>query len=65
MPELQGWYVYGDFYSGNIWAVDAAGSGGSVRLTQVPYNVASFTLLPDGEIAVVSYDNGVYRLARP
>jgi hypothetical protein len=30
----------------------------------VPYNVASFTLLPDGEIAVVSYDNGVYRLAR-
>jgi hypothetical protein len=64
MPELYGWYIYGDFYSGRIWAVDASGSGGSVQLTQVPYGVASFTMLPNGEILVVSYDSGVYRLTR-
>jgi glucose/arabinose dehydrogenase len=64
LPELRGWYVFSDFYSGHIWAVEAAGSGGSVHLGKVPYNVSSFTLLPDGELAVVSYDNGVYRLAR-
>ena len=62
MPELKGWYVFGDFYSGHIWAVNASGSGGSVHLTAVPYAIASFTLLPNGELAIVSYDNGVYLL---
>ena len=26
MPELDGWYVYGDFCSGKIWAVNTVGS---------------------------------------
>lgn len=64
MPELYGWYVYGDFYSGHIWAVDIVGNGAPVHLMQAPYAIPSFTLLPDGEIAVVSYSDGVYRLVK-
>jgi len=64
LPELQGWYLYGDFYSGHLWAVNAAGSGGSVHLTQMPSGPSSFTLLPDGEVAIVSYESGIFRLTR-
>jgi glucose/arabinose dehydrogenase len=61
-PELFGWYVYGDFYSGHIWAVKRGAV--PVHLLQAPFAVASFTLLADGEVAVVSYDDGVFRLSR-
>jgi glucose/arabinose dehydrogenase len=64
MPELRGWYVFGDFYTGRIWAVNTSGSGGSVQLLRAPMLISSFTLLPGGEIAVVTYESGVYRLAR-
>jgi glucose/arabinose dehydrogenase len=64
LPELYGWYVYGDFYSGRIWAVDTQGTAAPVLLLDATFNVASFTLLPDGEVAIVSYSDGVYRLAR-
>jgi glucose/arabinose dehydrogenase len=63
LPELYGWYVYGDFYTGHIWAVNPADSSDPIHLDQVPLNISSFTLLADGELAVVSYDEGVYRLA--
>ncbi len=62
LPELYGWYVYADFYSGRIWAVDPAGAGAAVQLEQVSHNISSFTLLAGGEIAVVTYGDGVYRL---
>jgi glucose/arabinose dehydrogenase len=62
MPELAGWYVYGDFYSGHIWAVNPGTADAPVHLMQAPFAVASFTLMPDGEIAIVSYSDGVYLL---
>jgi glucose/arabinose dehydrogenase len=64
MPELYGWYVYGDFYSGRIWAVNTAGGGDPILLTDEDVNVASFTELPDGELLIISYSNGILRLAR-
>jgi glucose/arabinose dehydrogenase len=64
LPELYGWYVYADFYSGRIWAVNPVDSSAAVQLAQVGLNVSSFTVLPNGELAVVSYDAGVYRLSR-
>jgi hypothetical protein len=64
LPELFGWYVYGDFYTGRIWAVDTTDNSSAVQLTQEGLNISSFTVLPDGELAVVSYDEGIYRLAR-
>jgi hypothetical protein len=62
MPGLYGWYVYSDFYSGHVWAVDPATSAPPVHLLDAPFNVSSFTLLPDGEIAIVTYNTGVHRL---
>jgi glucose/arabinose dehydrogenase len=63
MPELYGWYVYADFYSGRIWAIDTTAPGAAVQLVDTTYNISSFTLLPDGEIAVVTYNDGVRKLA--
>ena len=63
MPDLNGWYVYGDFCSGKIWAVDAASaSGAPVLLIDSPYSISSFAQLPDGELLVLTYNNALYRL---
>jgi glucose/arabinose dehydrogenase len=62
MPELYGWYVYADFYSGRIWALNPNIASGEVLLGQVSINISSFTLAVDGEIYLVSYSNGIYKL---
>lgn len=64
MPELNGWYVYGDFCSGKIWAVNTVGSAAPVLLADTGLPIASFAELPDGELVVVTFANAVYRLAR-
>lgn len=64
MPELYGWYVYADFYSGRIWALNPNVSSGEVLIGQTSINIPSFTLAADGEIYLVSYSNGIYKLAR-
>jgi glucose/arabinose dehydrogenase len=68
MPELYGWYIYGDFYTGKIWAVDTEGPGDPVLLLDLggngdPAGVASFTLAADGEVYVVNYFAGIFMLA--
>jgi glucose/arabinose dehydrogenase len=62
VPALAGWYVYGDFYSGRIWAVNPQDTSAAVQLTQAAMNISAFTLMADGEIVVVTYDTGVHRL---
>ena len=64
MPELDGWYVYGDFCSGRIWAVNTADSSEPVLLADTGLPIASFGELPDGELLVLTFDNAIYRLAR-
>ena len=64
MPELNGWYVYGDFCSGKIWAVNTVGSAAPVLLADTGLPIASFGELPDGELLVLTFANAVYRLAR-
>ena len=34
MPELQGWYVYGDYCSGRVWALDTASNSDPVLLVR-------------------------------
>lgn len=64
MPELYGWYIYSDFYSARIWAVDTNSAGSEpVQLVDASVNIPSFTLGADGEVYVVSYDDGIYQLA--
>jgi glucose/arabinose dehydrogenase len=64
MPELYGWYVHADFYSGRIWAVNPNDSSGAVQIAQPSLNISAFTLAADGEMYLVSYSNGIYRLTR-
>ncbi|HEY5625701.1 MAG TPA: PQQ-dependent sugar dehydrogenase [Dehalococcoidia bacterium] len=64
MPELYGWYVYGDFYTGRIWAVNTLDNSPAVLLTDEEVSIASFAELPNGELLIVSYTQGIYRLAR-
>ena len=63
IPSLQGWYVYGDFCSGEIWAVNPGDGSAPVLLQDTPYSISSFAELPGGELAVLTFDGAVYRLA--
>jgi glucose/arabinose dehydrogenase len=65
MPELRGWYVYGDFCSGHIWAVNAgADDGGAIPLTDTDVSISSFGEDALGELYVVTFNNAIYRLVR-
>ncbi len=64
MPELSGWYVYGDFCSGKIWALNTADGSPPVQLADTSVSIASFAELPDGELLVLTFQNAVYRLTR-
>jgi glucose/arabinose dehydrogenase len=62
LPELYGWYVYGDFCSGRIWAVNPADSSDPVQLVDSPYLISSFAEMPDGELLILTFQNAIYRL---
>jgi glucose/arabinose dehydrogenase len=65
MPELQGWYVYGDYCSGKVWAVNAAtNEGAAIPLADTGLAISSFAVLADGELYVVTFNNAIYRLQR-
>jgi len=63
MPELDGWYVFGDYCSGRIWALDTASSDSPpILLTDAPYPISTFAQLPDGELVVLTYNKVIHRL---
>ncbi|TET97638.1 MAG: hypothetical protein E3J29_04265 [Dehalococcoidia bacterium] len=62
MPELNGWYVYGDYCSGRIWAANTADDSPPVLLAEIGQSIASFGELPDGEFVAVTFANAIYRL---
>ena len=64
MPELQGWLVYGDYCSGRVWALDTMSNSDPILLTDSAHSIASFGVLPDGEIVVITFDKAIYQLER-
>jgi glucose/arabinose dehydrogenase len=74
MPELQGWYVYGDYCSGRIWAVNADArqtTGGQaphelavIPLADTNAAIASFAEGPQDELHIVTFGRGIQRLVR-
>ena len=64
MPELYGWYVYADYVSGRVWAVNTADDSEPIELLQDNFPISSFAELPGGELLVVSYLDGIYQLVR-
>ena len=65
MPELYGYYVYADFYSGNVWAVNTNDNSPAVQLiSHLSHNISDLVLAANGEIYLMTYGDGVYRLSR-
>jgi len=62
MPELDGWFVFGDHCTGRIFAVDTRHSGGRVQLVNTDVAIVSFTELPNGESLVLDKEGGIYQL---
>jgi glucose/arabinose dehydrogenase len=63
VPALSGRYVFGDFCSGTIWSLPAA--GGRYRRVDVPPvpQLSSFGTDTSGELYAVSLSGAVYRFA--
>ena len=64
IPGLVGQYVFGDFVSSTIWRLTDDGQGGFQREELLVSNLglASFGQDADGEVYVVDYGGGLYRL---
>lgn len=60
IPALEGRYVFADFASSSIWALDEDGQGGYTReqIAQSPQGVASFAEDAAGELYVVGWGSG-------
>jgi uncharacterized repeat protein (TIGR03806 family) len=61
---LRGRYIFGDFGSGTVWTLLPDNSGGYTRTSLVGSGLAisSFAQANDGELYVVDYSGGLYRL---
>ena len=68
IPELEGVYFYGDYCSGYIWALRAAGSGvqAPVRVFASDLNISSFGEDEAGELYVADLGKGtIFQLIKP
>lgn len=65
IPSLVGVYVYGDFCTGNIWALryDGYRVTQQARIADTDLQIASFAEGPDGEVYVLSFTGEIARLA--
>ncbi|MFT5476064.1 MAG: putative repeat protein (TIGR03806 family), partial [Planctomycetota bacterium] len=63
-PELDGLYFYGDYVSGNLWSLTWGDAGGyEVQLERrTGRSIASFGEDDAGELYVLSFDGGIYRI---
>ena len=65
MPELDGWYVYGDYCSGRVWAVDiASNNGAAFPLADTHTNITSFAQDNAGEVYLVTFNKKIFQLVR-
>jgi len=63
---LVGTYLFGDFGSGKIWGLVPNGTAWTEReLLDTPYNIASFGEDEYGELYLVDYAGGIYRINSP
>ena len=62
-PALNGFYLYGDFGSGNIWAVQPQGSGWDNRLVLASQRqISTFGEDESGELYLADYRGEIYRI---
>lgn len=65
LPELSGAYTYGDYSTGNIWAVRHDGSQviNHREIADTTLQIAGFSNSHQGELLVVDHGGGLYKLA--
>jgi hypothetical protein len=65
-PELVGWYVYGDYDTGKVWALrQAGGKLADLReLADTPLKLVAFGQDAAGELLLLDYQGTLHRLAR-
>lgn len=64
LPELRGWFVYGDFCSKKIWAVNTRGPGEPVQLTTSGAGITAFGEDASGELYMLGFAGSPYKLVR-
>lgn len=64
LPELSGWFVYGDFCSGRVWAVNIADDSPAVQLMESGPSIAAFAEDADRELYLVTFNEAIYRIER-
>lgn len=64
LPDIRGMYVYGDYATGNVWAVEHDGSQivRSAHLARTSLLISGFGLDPNGELLIVDHQGGLYTL---
>lgn len=67
LPELNGYYFYGDYCNGIVWAAyrTPEGSWQTSVFMDTDFVISSFGEDQDGELYLVDYKTGIYRLTRP
>lgn len=61
LEALQGQYVYGDFVSGRIWALNLQTRVSTEIVLDDPIAVASFAEDENGEVYIIDYSGEIYR----
>lgn len=68
IPELKGYYVYGDFETGRIWGLKyengkVTAEGEILDLKTSPkLNIASFAETPEGELLILAFDGQIHQI---
>lgn len=64
LNELTGNYIYGDFVSGRIWALDFSDpdNPSNAELINSSLNISSFGTDADNELYICSFDGNIYKL---
>lgn len=60
IPSIQGKYIYGDFVSGRIWALDEDGSNNEL-LSESGLSIASFGTDANQELYICAFDGSIYK----
>jgi glucose/arabinose dehydrogenase len=65
MPELTGWYLYGDYCSGRLWAVDTTSPNApAIPIADTGKSIVSFAQDKDGEPYIVTFNNEINKIVR-
>jgi len=65
VPEVASNYLYGDFCSGEVWAMPVDGSSAPVIVASGLGNIASFGVDAAGEVYVLRFGESIVRLVSP